>query len=97
MLIKIIQENGVDVDSLIDKWNNEVEMENRQNEGGDTDNTKSVDIEIVIRFIYLFYYYNMIFLFSKKMIIVLNFIFLSMQKFIYLEKVKSIIFNLFNT
>ena len=47
MLIKIIQENGVDVDSLIDKWNNEVEMENRQNEGGDTDNTKSVDIEIV--------------------------------------------------
>ena len=27
MLIKIIQENGVDVDGLIDKWNNEVEME----------------------------------------------------------------------
>ena len=47
MLIKIIQENGVDVDSLIDKWNNEVEMENRQNEEGDTDNTKSVDIEMV--------------------------------------------------
>ena len=28
MLIKIIQENGVDIDKLIDKWNNEIEEEN---------------------------------------------------------------------
>ena len=45
MLIKIIQENGVDVDGLIDKWNNEVEMEEKEG-GGETDN-KSVDIEMV--------------------------------------------------
>ena len=43
MLIKIIQENGVDVDGLIDKWNNEVEMEERQ---ANEDNSKSVDIEM---------------------------------------------------
>ena len=44
MLIKIIQENGVDVDGLIDKWNNEVEMEEKQaaEKGGEPDNTKSV-------------------------------------------------------
>ena len=47
MLIKIIQENGVDVDGLIDKWNNEVEMEERQAAGGDLENTKSVDIEMI--------------------------------------------------
>jgi hypothetical protein len=47
MLIKIIQENGVDVDSLIDKWNNEVEMEEKQAAGGDPNNTKSVDIEMI--------------------------------------------------
>ena len=46
MLIKIIQENGVDVDGLIDKWNNEVEMEEREG-GGESDNTKSVDIEMI--------------------------------------------------
>ncbi len=48
MLIKIIQENGVDVDGLIDKWNNEVEMEEKQANNGNknTDNTKSVDIEM---------------------------------------------------
>ena len=46
MLIKIIQENGVDVDGLIDKWNNEVEMEEKEG-GGDSDNTKSVDIEMI--------------------------------------------------
>ena len=27
MLIKIIQKNGVDIEKLIDKWNNEVEEE----------------------------------------------------------------------
>ena len=48
MLIKIIQENGVDVDGLIDKWNNEVEMEERQAAGGDVENTKSVDIEMIV-------------------------------------------------
>ena len=51
MLIKIIQENGVDVDGLIDKWNNEVEMEERQaaagGGGGDAENTKSVDVEMI--------------------------------------------------
>ena len=47
MLIKIIQENGVDVDGLIDKWNNEIEMEEKEGGGGDTDNTKSVDIEMI--------------------------------------------------
>ena len=48
MLIKIIQENGVDVDGLIDKWNNEVEMEEKQANNGNknTDNIKSVDIEM---------------------------------------------------
>ena len=49
MLIKIIQENGVDVDGLIDKWNNEVEMEEKQAaaKGGEPDNTKSVDVEMI--------------------------------------------------
>ena len=47
MLIKIIQENGVDVDGLIDKWNNEIEMEEKEGGGGDTDNTKSMDIEMI--------------------------------------------------
>ena len=46
MLIKIIQENGVDVDGLIDKWNNEIEMEEKEG-GGESDNTKSVDIEMI--------------------------------------------------
>ena len=48
MLIKIIQENGVDVDGLIDKWNNEIEAEEKEGGGGgETDNTKSVDIEML--------------------------------------------------
>ena len=49
MLIKIIQENGVDVDGLIDKWNNEVEMEEKQANNGNknTDNIKSVDVEMI--------------------------------------------------
>lgn len=48
MLIKIIQENGIDVDGLIDKWNNEVEMEEKNAAGGglgEPANTKSVDVE----------------------------------------------------
>ena len=28
MLVKIVQKSGVDVEKLIDKWNNEVDMEN---------------------------------------------------------------------
>ena len=32
MLIKIIQKNGVDIESVIDKWNNEVEEEEDENE-----------------------------------------------------------------
>jgi uncharacterized coiled-coil protein SlyX len=47
MLIKIIQENGVDVDGLIDKWNNEIEQEEKEGGGGESDNTKSVDIEMI--------------------------------------------------
>ena len=49
MLIKIIQENGIDVDGLIDKWNNEVEMEEKQaarGGGKDGANTKSVYVEM---------------------------------------------------
>ena len=49
MLVKIIQENGIDVDGLIDKWNNEVEMEEKQaaaKKGKDSANTKSVDVEM---------------------------------------------------
>ena len=46
MLIKIIQENGVDVDGLIDKWNNEIEREEKEG-GGESDNNKSVDIEMI--------------------------------------------------
>ena len=48
MLIKIIQENGVDVDGLIDKWNNEIELEEKEG-GGESENTKSVDIEMINR------------------------------------------------
>ena len=44
MLIKIIQENGVDVDGLIDKWNIENE---EKNNAEDSDNNKSVDIEMI--------------------------------------------------
>ena len=29
MLIKIIQENGVDIDGLLVQWNNEIEMEKK--------------------------------------------------------------------
>ena len=31
MLIKIIQKNGVDIEELIDKWNNEVEEDIKNN------------------------------------------------------------------
>ena len=44
MLIKIIQENGVDVDELIDKWNNEIENEEKEN--NKSENTESIDIEM---------------------------------------------------
>ena len=47
MLIKIIQENGVDVDGLIDKWNNEIENEEKENGGEESENNKSVDIEMI--------------------------------------------------
>ena len=40
MLIKIIQENGVDIDGLIDKWNNEVEAENGEKESNRTIDTQ---------------------------------------------------------
>jgi hypothetical protein len=44
MLIKIIQENGVDVDGLIDKWNNEIENEEKEN--NESENNESIDIEM---------------------------------------------------
>jgi hypothetical protein len=44
MLIKIIQENGVDVDGLIDKWNNEIENEEKEN--NESEKTESIDIEM---------------------------------------------------
>ena len=47
MLIKIIQENGVDVDGLIDQWNNEIEMEENDGKDDESDNRKSVDIEMI--------------------------------------------------
>ena len=40
MLIKIIQENGVDVDGLIDKWNSEIEREEKENK-------ETMDIEML--------------------------------------------------
>ena len=47
MLIKIIQENGVDVDKLIDQWNNEIEMEEKNGEGKEeSDTNKSIDLKM---------------------------------------------------
>ena len=46
MLVKIIQENGVDVDGLIDQWNNEIERVEKEG-GGESDNNKFVDIEMI--------------------------------------------------
>jgi len=43
MLIKIIQENGVDIDGLIVQWSNEIEMEEKNGKDGESDNTKSFD------------------------------------------------------
>ena len=45
MLIKIIQENGVDVDGLIDKWNNDIENEEKEN--NESEVTKSMDLEMI--------------------------------------------------
>ena len=45
MLIKIIQENGVDVDRLIDKWNNDIENEEKEN--NESEVTKSMDLEMI--------------------------------------------------
>ena len=42
MLIKIVQKSGVDVEKLIDKWNNDVEMENT-NENEDLNNLNNID------------------------------------------------------
>ena len=41
MLIKLIQKNGVDVEGIIDKWNNEVEEE--EEEGKETENNKTLN------------------------------------------------------
>ncbi len=45
MLIKIIQGNGVDVDGLIDKWNNDIENEEKEN--NESELTKSMDLEMI--------------------------------------------------
>ena len=37
MLVKIIQKSGVNVEELIDKWNNEVELENDDNNDNDNE------------------------------------------------------------
>ena len=37
MLVKIIQKSGVNVEELIDKWNNEVELENDDNKDNDNE------------------------------------------------------------
>lgn len=44
MLIKIIQENGVDVDKLIDQWNNEIEIEEKNGEGNDVNKSKELEM-----------------------------------------------------
>jgi len=44
MLIKIIQENGVDIDGIIDKWNNEIE--NEESENNKLERTETIDIEM---------------------------------------------------
>ena len=41
MLVKIIQKSGVDVEELIDKWNNEVEQENNTSITNDSNNNES--------------------------------------------------------
>ena len=41
LLVKIIQKSGVDVEELIDRWNNEIEMENANLES-DSINTESI-------------------------------------------------------
>ena len=41
MLVKIIQKSGVDVEDLIDKWNNEVEKENNDNNMTDSNSNNS--------------------------------------------------------
>ena len=42
MLVKIVQKSGVDVEKLIDKWNNDVEMKNT-NENDDLNNLNNID------------------------------------------------------
>ena len=44
MLIKIVQKSGIDVEALIDKWNNEVENMNEENEISDNKESTSDEI-----------------------------------------------------
>ena len=46
MLVKIIQKSGVDIEELIDKWNNEVEKENNTNILDDSNNNESLSDSI---------------------------------------------------
>ena len=45
MLVKIIQKSGVDVESLIDKWNNEVEEEEENEEKNEEITSKSLVLD----------------------------------------------------
>ena len=47
MLVKIIQQNGVDIEELIDKWNNDIENEEEMNskEKNEEINSKSIAID----------------------------------------------------
>ncbi len=44
VLVKIIQESGVDVEAIIDKWNNEVEQ--NENGGGESTTNREEKIEM---------------------------------------------------
>ena len=43
MLVKIVQKSGVDVEQLIDKWNNDVEMENNYGSNNSNDSTNNMN------------------------------------------------------
>ena len=48
MLVKIIQQNGVDIEDLIDKWNNDIENEEEDNNSKDQNeeiNSKSLVLD----------------------------------------------------
>ena len=48
VLVKIIQKNGVNVEELIDKWNEEVDMENQKNNDNNSNNNSNNNNESFI-------------------------------------------------